>query len=69
MTIQELKEYFNNADVPETIELEKAVTIINVPFFLENSFTILEAGPTTAAYRGCYDRLVKLAEVLEYENN
>lgn len=42
MSIEELEAYFAGIELPETIELEKGVMIMDLPLFLDSHFKYLK---------------------------
>jgi len=65
MKVEELEEYFKSCELPESIQLEQGVRIVNIDLFLKTSLDALKARglvPSTTTY---YDRLIRLKDALE----
>lgn len=65
MSVEELEAYFTGIDLPERIDLEKGVTIENIPLFLESHFSYIKANSELRSAEVFLIRLNKLQAKLE----
>lgn len=66
MTITELEEYFHGIDLPRTVKLNEATTILNVDNFLETTFLRARGWKGASEKNPSIWHLIKLHDILEY---
>jgi hypothetical protein len=64
MTLPELKQFFQQAELPETIRLSDGEMIDNVNLFVTSHISVLENNSGKVRYLPYYLRLLKLYELL-----
>lgn len=62
MNYEELKEYFDNAVLPETIQIERATTQYEVARFVKQDLESLKINPND---QGCRHRLMQIKNAIE----
>ena len=67
MTIEELKGFYHDRELPRTVELMQGVKLADVPKFVDSHFTVLMANPVSKASNPFQVRLILLKELLEAE--
>lgn len=65
MTIPELEQYFSSVDLPQTIQLEQAVKITDVPAFIESHLAIAKSHGHIKSLEAFQGRLIQLKTLLE----
>lgn len=68
MTIEELEGYFTGIELPDQIELETGVVIVDVPLFLQSHFEYIKDNPTLKSIDVFVLRLHKAMGVIEAKN-
>ncbi|WP_432710970.1 DUF6965 family protein [Pedobacter sp.] len=69
MTIEELEAYFEGIDLPESVYLNEATKIIDLPKFIKSHVITVKAHGHIRAYQSFYDRLLQLKEILETQHS
>jgi len=69
MSVEELEAYFAGIELPEKIELEQGVVIVDVPLFLESHFRYIKENGHLKSSDVFLFRLNKLHGILEKGNN
>jgi len=67
MEVGELYEYFKNKELPQTLQFDNAVRILDVPKFVDSHFTVIRHNGNTPAFSSYLLRLNVLREMLEAE--
>ncbi|MDO7743110.1 MAG: hypothetical protein MUP99_05030 [Pedobacter sp.] len=65
MTIEELEGYFTGIELPDQIELETGVVIVDVPLFLQSHFDYIKDNPTLKSIDVFMLRLHKAMGIIE----
>jgi len=65
MTIEELEGYFTGIELPDQIELETGVVIVDVPLFLQSHFDYIKENPTLKSIDVFMMRLHKAMGIIE----
>ena len=65
MTIEELEGYFTGIELPDQIELETGVVIVDVPLFLQSHFDYIKENPTLKSIDVFMLRLHKAMGIIE----
>ncbi|MBG6234694.1 hypothetical protein IWX76_001249 [Pedobacter sp. CAN_A7] len=68
MTIEELEAYFEGIDLPESVKLNEATIIVDLPKFIKSHIITVKAHGHIRAYQSFYDRLVQLKDILEAQH-
>ena len=68
MTIEELEAYFEGIDLPESVKLNEATVIVDLPKFIKSHIITVKAHGHIRAYQSFYDRLVQLKDILEAQH-
>lgn len=68
MTIEELEAYFEGIDLPESVYLNEATKIVDLPKFIKSHVITVKAHGHIRAYQSFYDRLVQLKDILEAQH-
>ncbi|MET4139246.1 hypothetical protein [Pedobacter sp. UYP1] len=68
MSIEELEAYFTGINLPDQIELERGVMVMNVPLFLESHLNYVKINPDLRSAEVFVYRLHQLKERLEELN-
>jgi hypothetical protein len=69
MTIEELEAYFEGIDLPESVKLNEATVIVDLPKFIKSHIITVKAHGHIRAYQSFYDRLVQLKDILEAQHS
>lgn len=69
MSIEELEAYFNGIELPASIELEKGVSIMDIPLFLKSHFSYVKNSGSLKSADVFIIRLHKLHAKLEAKEN
>jgi hypothetical protein len=64
MTLPDLKSYFQNTKLPDSIQLKNGEFICDVKLFVNGHISVLESNKGNRRFLGYYSRLVELFEVL-----
>ena len=67
MTLQQLKDFFDNTELPQTMKI-KAGIITDVRKFVDSHTEILEGNPKKKTFIPYYDRLVSLYNSTKHSN-
>jgi hypothetical protein len=67
MTLLELRSFFQNIVLPETLIINRGETITDIQKCIDGHFKVLEAHPDSKASEPFYDRLIKIKELLSHE--
>jgi hypothetical protein len=66
--LNELEDFFKNAEMPETpIQLDKCTRVLDAKNFIESHFIVLKAHSGNRTFLPYYNRLIKLKEIIENE--
>lgn len=65
MNIDELEAYFKSKELPQTLKINRAITITNVPRYIESHLAIIRNYQDKQTFKGFYNRLIELKEILE----
>jgi hypothetical protein len=65
MDAAELFEYFKDRELPQSLQWDRAVRIIDVPKFVDSHFTVIRHNGNTHAFSSYLMRLNMLREMLE----
>ena len=65
MTVTELEQFFSSRELPQEIQLEQAVKILDVPRFIQSHLTIVKSHGHVKALGAFHGRLIRLKELLE----
>ncbi|RAJ35464.1 DUF6965 family protein [Pedobacter cryoconitis] len=65
MSIEELEAYFTGINLPEQIELERGVMVMNLPLFLESHLTYIKINHELRSAEVFIHRLHQLKDRLE----
>ncbi|AMP97792.1 hypothetical protein AY601_0851 [Pedobacter cryoconitis] len=68
MSIEELEAYFTGINLPDQIELERGVMVMNVPLFLESHLNYVKINPDLRSAEVFIHRLNQLKDRLEELN-
>lgn len=68
MSIEELEAYFTGINLPDQIELERGVMVMNVPLFLESHLNYVKINPDLRSAEVFVHRLHQLKDKLEELN-
>ena len=68
MTIEELEAYFEGIDLPESVYLNEATKIVDLPKFIKSHVITVKAHGHIRAYQSFYDRLVQVKDILEAQH-
>jgi hypothetical protein len=67
MEVAELYEYFKNKELPQTLQFDTAVRIMDVPKFVDSHFAVIKHNGITPAFSSYLLRLNVLRDILEAE--
>lgn len=67
MDAAELYEYFMNKELPQTLQFDKAVRILDLPKFIDSHFTVIRHNGNTPSFSSYLLRLNLVRELLEAE--
>lgn len=65
MSVEELSAYFEGIELPQQVELETGVVIMDVPLFLESHFSYINDNPQLKSINPFLYRLNQLQQILE----
>ena len=65
MDTAELYEYFKNKELPQTLQLDHAVRILDLPKFIDSHFTVIRHNGNTPAFSSYLLRLNLVRDLLE----
>lgn len=64
MTIEELEDYFNSAQLPAQIELHKSTRITNVRKFIDSHLAVLRQNGERGPFGAFFDRLLQVKTIV-----
>lgn len=64
MSIEELEQFFSDAQLPAQLKLDQATRIIDVPRFLDGHFSVLRQNAGNSAFAGFQLRLEQAREII-----
>ncbi len=65
MDASELFEYFKDRELPQTLQWDRAVRIVDVPKFVDSHFSVIRHNGSTPAFSSYLMRLNMLRDRLE----
>ena len=67
MTVPELEDYFSGINLPQTLELYPGTKLNDVAQWVDTHITVLKIYGHVRPYECFYDRLIKIKEMVEKE--
>jgi hypothetical protein len=69
MTAEEFEGYFTGITLPEQVDIDSGVTIVDVPLFIASHLNYIKANEGKKGTEVYYDRLNRLVAYMEAQRN